>query len=311
MNWKRVLEEKYKLIFDKEVKKFIELSYSFETDSNDMSIEKIRENYNKTAAFFYAGRPFGITTKDHSIKFENNELRYREYKPKESNLCDIIYLHGGGFLVGDLESHDDICSEICNFTGCRVFSLDYSLAPEEKYPQFYSDSIRFFYFIKNSDRPIVLVGDSAGANLAGFITQKSKNTPMTPKAQILIYPSLGGSSKKNSYLEHADAPMLTIEDIEFYRQQAGIPLSGALGDLIETRNKDNIPNTLLVKAEIDPLASDCDEYYNQLVKAGCSVRLIEGKGLPHGFLRARHCTKKGKEVFKNILEYIRFETQNL
>ena len=309
MNRNLDLQEKYKLIFDEETIKFIELSYSFGNNSVNASVSEIREQYNKAAVFFNAGRPSGVTTKDHSVKFEHNELKYREYNSKKNNICDVIYLHGGGFVVGDLESHDDICAEICDFTGSRVLSLDYSLAPEHKYPQFYSDSIRFYYFIKNSGRPVVMVGDSAGGNLAAFITYKSKDTPLKPKAQVLIYPSLGGSNKKRSYKEHASAPMLTVEEIEYYREQADIPLTGSLGDLLGNNDNENMPNTLLVNAEIDPLASDCEEYYNQLLIGGCNVNLIEGKGLPHGFLRARNYTKRAKEVFKNILHYIRTETQ--
>ncbi len=309
MNKNLDIKEKYKLIFDEETKKFIELSYSFGNNSVNASVSEIREQYNKAAVFFNAGRPSGVTTKDHSVKFEHNELKYREYNSKKNNICDVIYLHGGGFVVGDLESHDDICAEICDFTGSRVLSLDYSLAPEHKYPQFYSDSIRFYYFIKNAGRPVILVGDSAGGNLAAFIAYKSKDTPLKPKAQVLIYPSLGGSNKKRSYEEHANAPMLTVADIEYYREKAGIPFIGSLGDLLGSNDNENIPNTLLVNAEIDPLASDCEEYYNQLLIGGCNVKLIEGKGLPHGFLRARNYTKRAKEVFKNILHYIRSETQ--
>ena len=309
MNGDLDLQEKYKSIFDEDTKKFVELSYSFINNPAGTSITEIRDQYNKAAAFFNAGRPAAVKTKNHSVKFENNELKYREYYTKKNNVCDIIYLHGGGFLVGDLESHDDICAEICDFTGSRVLSLDYSLAPEHKYPQFYSDSIRFYYFIKNLGRPVIMVGDSAGGNLAAFITYKSKDTPLKPKAQVLIYPSLGGSNKKRSYKEHANAPMLTVEEIEYYREQADIPLVGSLGDLLGNNDNENIPNTLLVNAEIDPLASDCEEYYNQLLIGGCNVKLIEGKGLPHGFLRARNHAKRAKEVFKNILHYIRSETQ--
>ena len=309
MNVKVNLKKKYKSIFDDGTKKFVELSYSFINNSAGISITEIRNQYNKAAAFFYAGRPSGVKTKDHSIKFENNELKYREYYTKKNNVCDIIYLHGGGFLVGGLESHDDICAEICDFTGSRVLSLDYSLAPEYKYPQFYADSIRFYYFIKNSGRPVVLVGDSSGGNLAAFITQKSKDTPLKPKAQVLIYPSLGRPNNQGSYKKHSNAPLLTVEEIEYYREQAGIPSMGSLGDFLENCDNENVPNTLLVKAEIDPLASDCEKYYSQLLIDGCNVRLIEGKGLPHGFLRARNHTKRAKEVFKNILLYIRSETQ--
>ena len=111
MNKNLDLKEKYKLIFDEETKKFIELSYSFGNNSVNASVSEIREQYNKAAVFFNAGRPSGVTTKDHSVKFEHNELKYREYNSKKNNICDVIYLHGGGFVVGDLESHDDICAE--------------------------------------------------------------------------------------------------------------------------------------------------------------------------------------------------------
>jgi acetyl esterase len=255
-------------------------------------------------SLFSAGRASGVKTKDYSIRFEEKELSYREYNSKDKSACEIIYLHGGGFLVGGLDSHDDICSEICSFTGCRVYSLNYSLAPENKYPSFFSDAIRFYYYKKKLDKPIILIGDSSGASLAGFITQKAKDTSMKPEAQILIYPSLGGSNKSKSYIKYKDAPMLTVDEIEFYRQQATIPMDGGLANLVDQKDKKNMPQTLLVSAEIDPLASDCDIYFTKLQKDGCDVRLIEGKGLPHGFLRARTFSKKANDVYKSMIEYL-------
>ena len=88
MNRNLDLQEKYKLIFDEETIKFIELSYSFGNNSVNASVSEIREQYNKAAVFFNAGRPSGVTTKDHSVKFEHNELKYREYNSKKNNICD-------------------------------------------------------------------------------------------------------------------------------------------------------------------------------------------------------------------------------
>ena len=190
-------------MFDDEIREFIRISETFAHEYAGDSVEELRQNYNEMVKHFRQVRPSSVLVEDKKVAFKERTLIYRHYSKSTDNKSDLIYFHGGGFVVGGLESHDDICAEICESTGCNVFSLDYSLAPEVKYPEFCLDAIRFYYFIKNPDRRLILVGDSAGGTLAGFVANKVRNIAIRPEAQVLIYPDLAGqinkSNKRNIY----------------------------------------------------------------------------------------------------------------
>ncbi len=295
---------KYEKLFDDEVKEFIRISEFFASKSVSDSVEEIRKSYNEMVKHFKQARPSNVQSKDKKVEFKERALIYRHYSNSSDNNSDLIYFHGGGFVLGGLESHDDICAEICNITGYDVFSLDYSLAPEVKYPEFFLDAIRFYYFIKNPERPMILMGDSAGGTLAGFVSNKVRNVAICPEAQVLIYPDLAGHISSVHKRQFSDAPLLTKNDINFYHKCAGLPLEKGLHDLIRNFDHDNMPKTLLVSAEVDPLAEDCQAYLESLKKHGCDITLLEGLGLPHGFLRARHLSKKARIIFDEIMKFI-------
>ena len=125
-----------------------------------------------------------------------------------------------------------------------------------------------------------------------------------PEAQVLIYPDLAGQIRGPNKRQFSDAPLLTQDEIGFYHKCAGLPLKKGLHDLTGNFDNDNMPKTLLVSAEIDPLAEDCQLYLESLKKAGCDIKFLEGLGLPHGFLRARHLSKKARTVFEEIIKFI-------
>ena len=295
---------KYEKLFDDEVKKFIRISESFAEKSASGSVEEIRKSYNEMVKHFKQTRSPNVKTEDKKVKFKERSLIYRHYSKSYENKSDLIYFHGGGFVLGGLESHDDICAEICDITGCNVFSLDYSLAPEVKYPEFFLDAIRFYYFIKNPERRLILMGDSAGGTLAGFVSNKVRNVAIRPDAQVLIYPDLAGQISGRVKRQFLDAPLLTKHDIDFYHKCAGLPLERGLHDLIGNFDHDNMPKTLLVSAEVDPLAEDCQIYSESLKRHGCDITLLEGTGLPHGFLRARNVSEKARTIFDEIMKFI-------
>ena len=295
---------KYEKLFDDEVKKFIRISESFAEKSAGGSIEEMRKSYNEMVEHFRQARPPNVKTEDKKVEFKERALIYRHYSKCANNISDLIYFHGGGFVLGGLESHDDICAEICNITGCNVFSLDYSLAPEVKYPEFFLDAIRFYYFIKNPGRRLILMGDSAGGTLAGFVSNKVRNIAIRPDAQVLIYPDLASQISGHSKRQFLDAPLLTKHDIDFYHKCAGLPLERGLHDLIGNFDHDNMPKTLLVSAEVDPLAEDCQIYSESLKRHGCDITLLEGTRLPHGFLRARNVSEKARIIFDEIMKFI-------
>ena len=295
---------KYEKLFDDEVRKFIRISESFAGKSTGESIEEIRKSYNEMVEHFRKARPPNVKTEDKKVEFKERALIYRHYSKSAKNNSDLIYFHGGGFVLGGLESHDDICAEICDITGCNVFSLDYSLAPEVKYPEFFLDAIRFYYFIKNPERRLILMGDSAGGTLAGFVSNKVRNVAIRPDAQVLIYPDLAGQIIGHSKRQFLDAPLLTKHDIDFYHKCAGLPLERGLNDLIGNFDHENMPKTLVVSAEVDPLAEDCQIYSESLKRRGCDITLLEGTGLPHGFLRARNLSEKARKIFDEIMKFI-------
>ena len=295
---------KYEKLFDDEIKKFIRISENFAQEYVGNSVEDLRQSYNEMVKHFRQARPSSVQVEDKKVAFKERSLLYRQYSKGTDNKSDLIYFHGGGFVVGGLESHDDICAEICESTGCNVFSLDYSLAPEVKYPEFFLDAIRFYYFIKNPERRLILVGDSVGGTLAGFVANKVRKLTIRPEAQVLIYPDLAGQISGPKKRKFSDAPLLTQDDIDFYHKCAGLPLEKGLHDLIRNFDNDNMPKTLLVSAEIDPLAEDCQDYLGSLTKHGCDITFLEGSGLPHGFLRARHLSKKSRSVFDEIIKFI-------
>ena len=295
---------KYEKLFDDEIKQFIRTSESFAQKSVSGSVTEMRQNYDEMVKYFNKARPQNVLIEDKKVEFKERSLIYRRYSKSSDNKSDLIYFHGGGFVLGGLESHDDICAEICERTGCAVFSLDYSLAPEVKYPEFFLDAIRFYYFIKNPDRKLFVMGDSSGGTLAGFVSNKVRNVAIRPAAQVLIYPDLGGQISGPNKRQFFDAPLLTEDDVAFYHKCAGLPLEKGLHDLIRNFDNDNMPKTLLVGAEIDPLREDFQLYLDSLKKHGCDITFLEGLGLPHGFLRARHLSKKARKAFDEIIKFI-------
>ncbi len=298
------MNPKYEKIFDNEIKEFIRISETFAHKYVGNSVDDIRRSYNEMVKHFKQTRPSSVRAEDKKVVFKERTLAYRCYSKGTDNKSDLIYFHGGGFILGGLESHDDICAEICENTGCNVFLLDYSLAPEVKYPEFFLDAIRFYYYVKNPERRLVLVGDSAGGTLAGFVSNKVRNVTIRPEAQILIYPDLAGQIIGSNKRQFSDAPLLTQDDVNFYHNCAGLPANKGLHDLTRNFDNDNMPKTLLVSAEIDPLAEDCQNYLGSLKKHGCDITFLEGAGLPHGFLRARHLSKKARFIFDEIIKFI-------
>ena len=128
----------------------------------------------------------------------------------------VVYLHGGGFVVGDLDSHDDLCAEMADICGFNLVSVAYRLAPEHQYPCDISDCLALVDHLIHRGKAIILVGDSAGATLAACVANaRSSYTGTQLLGQVLIYPALANDASTSSMHEHAHAPLLTKEEMTF------------------------------------------------------------------------------------------------
>ena len=286
----------YNEILDGEMRAFIDETLSFYPDDlepGDWSAQ--RAVYDRMAAHFHAGRPQGLSIADRTV----SGVPVRIYGPASDTV--IVYAHGGGFVLGGLESHDDVCAEIAAETAARVVSVDYRLVPEHPHPAAYDDVLSVVRELAHDHR-IVLCGDSAGAMIMGSIAGTWSAPALL--GQVLIYPDLGYKPEGGSYETHAYAPLLSREECLSY----GDLRHGPTDDPTANPSRGNLaelPPTWLFPAECDPLHDDCLRYRDQARMAGREVEVRTGQGLVHGWLRARHRSARAREEFAVICDRLR------
>ena len=296
----------YKKLIDAETWAFIERTNSwYPPETANYSIARQRDIYDRMCREFFAGYPDGVTAETTAIAAPGREIPIRIYRGQSASAA-VLYFHGGGFILGGLDSHDDVCAELCARTGYEIVSVDYRLAPEHLHPAAFDDALAAFEWAAATYRqPIVLCGDSAGGNLAAAVSHVTRGHSDKPAGQVLIYPALGGDATRGSYVRHAEAPMLTLRDLEFYKEirTGGRERPGdiTLSPLADT-DFSGLPPTVLVTAECDPLSSDGETYRDRIAAAGGKAFWLEEPGLVHGYLRARHTVARAHGSFGRIAD---------
>ena len=308
---------KYSDLLDDEIWDFITQTASFyPEDAGNYPIEQQRDFYNQMCKSFFHGYPDGVVSQDKIIESKDYKLPIREYKSDATPKAHIIYFHGGGFVLGDLESHDDVCAELCSQTGFSVTSVDYRLAPEHRWPSDFQDALSSFHYARQTHNlPIVLMGDSAGGTIASSVCHSLRGESTQPIGQVLIYPALGGEFTQGSFTEHSQAPILSRSQINFYKvmrtgtDKSAVKDTGSLPpdffvpECLPLSDTDftNLPPTVLISADCDPLRDDSLDYHQKILGAGGKSHYINESGLIHGFLRARHCSSRAKSSFTHIV----------
>lgn len=301
---------KYQQLLDEEVWSFIHKSNSYyPADAANHTIKQQRAWYTQMCLGFQPLAKIPVTRSDYL--YGHRKVPVREYLPVHCAVgtTTLIYFHGGGFVVGGLNSHDDVCADICTHTGFKVISADYSLSPEKRHPEAFLDAYSVFLSVAaQSNHKILVAGDSAGATLAACVSAKSRHDEKQPDAQVLIYPYLGAPNNEGSAVEHANAPLLTTSDMEFYENiridsSQPRPSDETFAPLRGT-DFSNLPKTVIFSAECDPLRDDGPLYAEQITRAGGEANCTVEPGLVHGYIRARHNSDKANASFTRILDAI-------
>lgn len=286
----------YSELLDADMKAFIaETEACYPVDTVSQVIENQRKTYNAMAARFRTPRPAGVAVNDAMI----GTVPVRHYG---SGRGHILYAHGGGFVVGDLDSHDDLCADIAERTGARVTAIDYRLCPEHAHPAALEDCLEVFDACSGS-QPLVLAGDSAGGCLMAAVAAERRQHSIA--GAVLIYPGLGGDASSGSYLTHAEAPMLTSADVRYYDRIRQIADDDATAKPLKSRNFSGLPPVTCFSADLDPLRDDAPAYVSRIVAAGGRARWVNGPGLVHGWLRARHRSNRAHVMFLEICDELR------
>ena len=280
--------------------------------------QAFRESMKKKVAMTALKRPSTLDVREHLFTTKNGPVNSRIYRPKSNNtnLPCLIYMHGGGWIIGDLDSHDGVCVDIALDGDCQVIALDYGLSPENKFPKaLYQCHEIFNEVFQNAGEfniaknRLSIGGDSAGGNLALSSTLlMMKNGGPLPLYQFLIYPCIDKNFDSYSYLKHSEAPFLTKKMmLWFFDTYLNGPedYSNALAFPILEKSFSGMPKTVLLNAELDPLATEGKKLAKKLIDDGVPIFHKEAKSLSHGFIRCRDQSPKGKKIFKEMINLLR------
>ncbi len=240
-------------------------------------------------------RPDVAAVKDLEIPGPAGGIPVRVYRPSErSDLPVLVYLHGGGWAICSLETHDASCRQLANDAECVVVSVDYRLAPEHRFPAAPEDCYAALTWtaenaasLGGDARRLAIGGDSAGGNLSAVVSLMARDRK-GPRLchQLLVYPVTDHAFDTDSYRENADAPILTREIMQgFWGYYLARPEDGRHPYASPLRAEDvsGLPPAHVITAEYDPLRDEGEAYARRLSDAGVPVVQRRFDGMVHGF----------------------------
>jgi acetyl esterase len=222
-------------------------------------------------------------------------LPARVYDPEGSSPDGptMVWYHGGGWVIGDLDSGESMCRHLASRSGVRIVSVDYRLAPEHPFPAAPDDAYASYLAVLGGElggtpRRLAVGGDSAGGNLSAVVSQMLRDRgERLPDLQVLFYPVTDGAMETTSYKENAEGYMLTAPTMAwFYGHYVGEDEEARLQPYVSPMRAASLaglPPALIVTAEYDPLRDEGEAYAAALSAAGVTTTLRRFDGQIHGF----------------------------
>jgi acetyl esterase/lipase len=241
----------------------------------------------------------------------------RIYRPVATDTLPVLmYFHGGGFVICDLDSHDRQCRSLANQSGCAVVAVDYRLAPEHKFPAAPDDAYAATQYVaEHADefgidpKRIAVGGDSAGANLATVVAlmAKDKGGPAL-RFQMLIYPLTDFADESSSMREYAKDHFLTREQMDWFASQyfaTDADRYAPYASPLYARDVRGLPPAIMITAECDPLRDQGEAYARKLQMAGVPVELKRYEGMIHPFFSLGGVIDGGRDAIAESAAAVR------
>ena len=298
-------------MLDGEVRLLLDLMEQAEKDGrpklHTLPYAKGRAEVDRMSEGCEAEPPEVAAVVDGTIPVPGAALKVRRYRPlgvEGKSLPTLIYYHGGGWVIGNIETHDSTCRRIANKSRCQVISVDYRLAPEHPFPTPIEDSLAAFRHIRDNaalyeadPARLAVGGDSAGGNIAAVLCQACKQTgePM-PAFQMLIYPATDARRQSASRRLFAEGYFLT-EDLMDWFWKAYAPADADLTDVrlspVLAEDVSGLPPAFVLTAGYDPLRDEGRAYADRLIDAGVKTTYVNYPGTIHGFFSLTRFLKQG------------------
>ncbi len=262
-----------------------------------LSAADARRVYRESRAALAPAPPEVAEVRELSIPGPAGLLRARLYRSAAGSgaLPAVVYFHGGGWIYGDLDTHDAVCRGIANQGFCAVVSVDYRLAPEHRFPAAVEDSVAATQWVAANAAALgidagrlAVAGDSAGGNLAAVVALTLRDKGGPPLAmQVLIYPVTDQAADAGSHLHFAEGYLLTREDMLWIREKYLRDERDAAdwrASPLRASDLSRLPPAYVITAGFDPLRDEGNAYAERLTRAGVPVTLECFEGQVHGFL---------------------------
>lgn len=260
---------------------------------HELRPEEARANRQATAALgTYPAEP--AATEDRRVPGPAGEIPVRIYRPaSDETLPIVVFLHGGGWVIGDIESHDAVCQQLATRVPAIVVSVDYRLAPEHRYPAALEDCMAATRWVDEhaqglgGDRHrMAVAGDSAGGNLSALVALRSRDEGGPRLAfQLLVYPATDLTCSFPSHAENAQGYLLTSDAIawflDHYIDEGDRKRPDASPHFAE--DVSGLPPALVITAEFDPLRDEGEAYAERLRAAGVPATATRYPGMIHAF----------------------------
>ena len=257
------------------------------------------------------------TTEDLAIPGPAGEIPLRIYTPEGDGPFPILmFFHGGGFVLGDLDTYDPVCRRLCSRSGHVVVSVHYRLAPEHPFPAAVEDCHAAARWaagnasrISGDPHRISVAGDSAGGNLAAVVALRSREAGPNLAGQVLIYPvtyQVGPDTASRK--ENAEGYFLTRADMAWFGKHYFASIEDAESvdaSPANARDLSGLPPALIVTAEYDPLRDEGEDYAKSLEAAGVPTAATRYEGMIHGFLNFYGVTERSDEVTTQASEWLK------
>jgi len=246
------------------------------------------------------------------------QVPVRIYRPADGELPVVVYFHGGGWVIGDIETHDGHCRELANKLNSVIVAVDYRLAPESRYPAAAEDCYAATKWVSENASSlrvdaarVAVMGDSAGGNLAAVVALMSRDRGGPSIAcQVLVYPITDYPLTTSSYEEFANDHLLTKDAMQWFWEQYVpseadrterycSPLRALRGESLA-----DLPPALVLTAECDPLRDEGEDYGRRLTDAGVSCRVIRYDGAIHGFIRHSHRFEQARSAIREMASWL-------
>jgi acetyl esterase len=282
------------------------------------TVAEYRRFWNAYAAATATPAPADMAIHDRVLSTKPHPVPVRVYRPAgpPGSRPGLLYMHGGGFMLGDLESSNTTAWGFAAGTGAVVVSVDYRLAPEHPFPAAFVDSWAVLRWVAAhgielgiDPTRLAVSGDSAGGNLSAALALAARDRGGPALcAQAVVYPWVGLPFTYPSYVENAAGPGLTLDSMHKF-DKAYLTTEAARSDPmakpILARSFAGLPPAFVHTAELDPIRDDGREYAARLAQAGTDVIYREVPGFIHGFLRARLHGATAQDEFARLCGFLR------